>query len=151
MPDTESGTNCAGEANLMNDSKKNLKGSEKRDVFKWAHKNQGNMSAASFYAADADLCLLSTKPRGVVAYIDYKGGGEGITFTEKILYDEWVERRPVYIVEGSDPLNGPFKIFRYKHGGETQFVIDLSGWDDYMIWEAELRREYFKNNGQHTP
>ena len=124
----------------MEDNIKNLKGSDKRDMFKWAHKNK--MNGAPFYASDADLCLITTSPRGVVAYLDYKGSGEGVTFTEKILYDEWSETKPVYIVEGIDPENGPFVVFKYVIGGELVHQCNLKDWSDFTNWEAEIRREY---------
>lgn len=128
----------------MNDNTRALKGSEKRDLFKWAHKN--NMGWAAFYASDADLCLIADKPRrGVVAYLDYKGSGEGVTFTEKILYDEWTLTTPVYIVEAQDPNTGPFRIHLYETGGGLVYVCKLDNWKDFTKWEADLRREYSRN------
>lgn len=129
----------------MNERIKNLKGSSKRDIFKWAHKNK--MNDAPFYAADADLCLIMSKPkRGVVAYLDYKGSGEPITFTEQILYDEWVTAKPVYIVEGADPENGPFKIHLYKFGGECEHVRTVSDWSEFTRWESEVRTSYSRRS-----
>jgi hypothetical protein len=126
---------------MMNNNIKNLKGSEKRDMFKWAHKNK--MGNAPFYASDADLCLIMDRPnRGVVAYLDYKGSNEGITFTEKILYDEWTQTKPVYIVEGSDPENGPFVIKLYCLGGETKFICKAENWQEFTLWEAGIRRTH---------
>lgn len=128
----------------MDENKKNLKGSEKRDLFKWAHKNK--MEHCPFYAADADLCLVSFDPRGVVAYLDYKGSGEGITDSEKVLYDEWSITKPVYIIEGKDPENGPFEILKYIAGGDIEKLQTVSGWMELYAWEASVRREYHKNN-----
>jgi len=124
----------------MDDKTKSLKGSAKRDLFKWAHKNK--MNGSPFYASDADLCLVMSKPRGVVAYLDYKGSGEGVTFTEGILYDEWVATKPVYIIESKDPENGPFIVMEYQFGGELIPSCKLNNWDDFIKWEAELRRNY---------
>lgn len=126
----------------MNDKLKDLKGSPKRDIFKWAHKNKIN---APFYASDCDLCIVSDNPRGVVAYLDYKGSGETVTYTEHILYDEWSQTRHVYIIEGSDPENGPFTVKEYQAGKELKFVCLLKDWNDFTKWEAALRREYAKH------
>lgn len=125
----------------MDDEIRNLKGSEKRDVFKWAHKNKMN---APFYASDADLCLVMFDPRGVVSYLDYKGSNECITSSEKILYDEWVITKPVYIIKGADPEMGPFEVHEYILGGETNFICNLSNWSEFMSWEAGVRREFVK-------
>ncbi len=130
----------------MNEDIKNLKGSEKRDVFKWAHK--AKMENASFYASDADLVLAGTFPRGVIAYLDYKGSGEGITFTEQIVYDEWVISKPVYIIKGSDPENGPFVVSKYICGGSTEYECTLDDWEQFLKWEAMLRRDYSSRNGK---
>jgi len=125
---------------------KNLKGSEKRDIFKWAHKNK--MGNADFYAADADLCLItnSKKNPGVVAYLDYKDVTDDITYTERFLYDEWTASKPVFIVEAADPENGPFTIYQYKSGGGKKRLCNLENWEAFMSWEAEIRRNHCKEN-----
>jgi hypothetical protein len=128
----------------VNERTKNLKGSPKRDIFKWAHKNK--MNAPSFYASDCDLCIVSFNPRGVVAYFDYKGSGESITPSETVLYDEWAKAKPVFIVEGTDPENGPFTVSKYISGIEpTEDVCTLKDWSDFLKWEASLRLEYSKS------
>ena len=128
----------------MDNNIKRLKGSEKRDLFKWAHKNK--MDDAPFYASDADLCLVMPNPRGVVAYLDYKGKGDSITFAEQILYDEWAKTKPVYIIKGNDPENGPFTIFQYMRGNKLILICELKNWNDFLLWEAELRQNFAKNN-----
>lgn len=127
----------------MNDGIKNLKGSKKRDEFKWAHKNR--MNNAPFYASDADLCLVSFNPRGVVAYLDYKDSSDSVTKTEQVLYDEWVTRTPVYIVESDAPTEGPFKIYEYILGGKLNYKNHLKDWNEFTQWEAALRRQYRMN------
>jgi hypothetical protein len=124
----------------MDGKLKNLKGSPKRDVFKWAHKNK--MNAPSFYASDCDLCIVSFEPRGVVAYLDYKGSGEEVTRTETVLYDEWARTKPVYIIEGYDPENGPFTVSQYHDANHMDEVAYLKNWDDFHRWEAKLRYQY---------
>lgn len=135
----------------MDERKRNLKGSEKRDIFKQKHKTLDK----SFYATDADFCLISKSPPGTVAYLDYKGSGEGVTFAEAIQYNEWMGHAPVFIVEGSDPENGPFLIRRYLGAnwrpeppivnyGDEHYCAD---WPAFGEWERELRREYTKRGG----
>lgn len=126
----------------MNEQIKQLQGSRKRDLFKWAHKNKIDRP---FYASDCDLCIVSKEPRGVVAYFDYKGSGEDVTFTETILYDEWSKTKPVYIIEGSDPENGSFVVKKYKPKEASEFVCKLNDWSDFEKWEESLRKEYHKN------
>lgn len=135
----------------MDDAKRSLKGSEKRDTFKRMHKelNRG------FYATDADFCLVSKLPPGTVAYLDYKGSGEGVTFAEAIQYNEWMHQAPVYIVEAVDPERGPFRIRRYLGAdwqpnppdvnyGET---TEAQNWAAFEQWEATLRAEYSRRGG----
>lgn len=129
----------------MNDELKQLKGSEKRDAFKWAHKNKIDRP---FYASDCDLCIVSKEPRGVVAYFDYKGSGEGVTWAEGILYDEWAKTKPVFIIEGKDPENGPFTVSKYKVNDKLELVRELKDWSDFEKWESLLRTEYSALNHQ---
>lgn len=62
---------------------------------------------------------------------------------------------PVFIVEGDDPNEGPFKIKRYLGAdwrpepvdvnyGDVIYVQDWQGFED---WERELRLEYRKRGG----
>lgn len=127
----------------MNDQLKSLKGSPKRDVFKWAHKNK---TASSFYASDCDLCIVSFEPRGVVAYLDYKGSGEDVTRTETVLYDEWAKTKPVYIIQGFDPENGPFTVSQYLDANHVEQIAYLEDWNDFQRWEAKLRAKHSTPN-----
>jgi len=111
-----------------------------------------------FYATDGDLCLISKKPPGTVAYLDYKDSGDKVTFSEAIQYNEWMNLAPVYIVVGANPESGQFKISRYlganwkpepptvKYGE----VIYTKNWKDFEIWEESLRAEYTKRGGWHS-
>lgn len=136
----------------MDDKKRNLKGSPKRDIFKLMHKQA---LGSGFYATDADLCLISKDPPGTVAYLDYKGSGEDITFAEAIQYNEWLSHAPVFIVEGHDPETGPFIIKRYLGGDwkpeppivELEFVTKVDDWHGFGSWESGLRQEYSKRGG----
>jgi hypothetical protein len=135
----------------MDRDKQFLKGSEKRDVFKQRHK----LLEPDFYATDADLCLISKFPPGTVAYLDYKGSGEGVTFAEAIQYNEWMKHAPVYVVSGENPETGPFLIRRYlgadwkpeppqvNWGEETL----AHNWDELGQWEGALREWYRRRGG----
>jgi hypothetical protein len=135
----------------MDKQKRNLKGSEKRDVFKRRHKDL----RGSFYATDADFCLVSKKPPGTVAYLDYKASYDSVTFAEVIQYNEWRNHAPVFIFEGDDPENGPFIVYRYLGGNwkpeppeiELERITELEDWRAVERWEANLRSEYRRRGG----
>lgn len=137
----------------MDEDKRRLQGSEKLDRFKRRHKEING----KFYASDVDLTLISKLPPGVVAYLDYKGSGENVTFAEVILYNQHLEIAPVYIVEGKDPENGPFTITRFMGGNykpepptvDTETICTCADWSEYEKWESELREEYEKRGGWH--
>jgi len=135
----------------MDKRKRNLKGSEKRDIFKRKHKDLDRR----FYATDADFCLVSKKPPGTVAYLDYKGSGEPVTFAEAIQYNEWMKAAPVFVVEGSNPESGPFTVRRYLganwkpdppdvNWGDSVFLEDWSAFGD---WERTIRAKYHRRGG----
>jgi len=135
----------------MDDRKRNLKGSERRDIFKRRHKDL----KGSFYATDADFCLVSKNPPGTVAYLDYKASNDTVTFAEVIQYNEWRNHAPVFIFEGDDPENGPFKVYRYLGGDwkpeppekELEYDSELENWEAVEEWEAQLRSKYRKRGG----
>lgn len=132
----------------MDERKKNLIGSPNRDRFKLEHKKR---LSKKFWAADADLCLVEKQPPGVVAYLDYKTTTDGVTFSEVILYNQWMTIAPVYIVQG-DNENGSFAIYRYLGGDHrpdpptvhTEMDCATSTWDDFARWEEKLRDTYKK-------
>jgi len=137
---------------MQDDGKRNLKGSASRDEFKRAHKEYGR----DLYASDADFVLISKTPPGVVAYVDYKTRLDRVTFTEAILYNEWMVTRPVYIIVGQDPVKGPFDVYRYE-GGDWRPEPPEVKWrqilrcDDYerlTDWERNLRQLYQVRNGR---
>lgn len=135
----------------MDSRKRNLRGSEKRDIFKQKHKTLNR----EFYATDADFCLVSKVPPGTVAYFDYKGSGEGVTFSEAIQYNEWMKTAPVFIVEGKDPENGPFTVRRYLGANWRPNPPDvnygdpiiLKDWPAFGKWELSIRNEYKRRGG----
>ena len=135
----------------MDDAKRQLKGSERRDIFKQKHKELNSR----FYATDADFCLISKEPPGTVAYLDYKGPGDRVTFTEAIQYNEWMKQAPVYIIEGDNPKTGPFRIRRYLGADwkpeppkvNYQDEMIAKDWQELGEWESELRQEYHRRKG----
>jgi len=137
----------------MESAKRSLKGSKKRDLFKWAHKQPP--WPRTFYCTDADLCLVSKHPPGTVAYIDYKDRGDDVTFAEGIQYNEWVKHAPVFIVSTSNPENGPFLIKRYLSANWHPNPIDVTYGEEVVCpdrealisWEKELRAEYTRRGG----
>jgi len=135
----------------MDKGKRNLKGSPLRDEFKHCHKDLRR----DFYAIDADLVLVSKMPPGIVAYLDYKCPGDSVSFAEIIVYNEWMQNAPVYIIESYNPTIGPFIIKRYL-GADWQpdppevdwgEIITLANWAELEEWEGELRREYQHRGG----
>lgn len=128
----------------MDDRKRNLQGSESRDIFKRCHKQKLNRS---FYAIDADLILIKKYPPEIVAYLDFKKSNDRITFAEVIAYNEWMLFRPVYVVQSDDSENGPFDILKYKGGDykPNPPIVDLElieknlDWIGLQKWEGQLR------------
>lgn len=135
----------------MDDAKRNLTGSESRDIFRRLHKELDSQ----FFALDGDLILVSKTPPGTVAYLDYKRPGDFVTFAEAIQYNEWMKDAPVYIVESGNPKIGPFVIQRYLGAnwkpeppvvnyGETQ---QIENWSAFEKWERHLRDLYRRRGG----
>lgn len=89
-----------------------LIGSERRDIFRWAHKQ---IFPSGFYASDIDLVLISSEEsstpditlallskKSILAFIEYKTEfDEKITWAEDIFYDDlYSEGYLIYIVRG---------------------------------------------------
>lgn len=138
----------------MNEDKRNLQGSERRDVFKRLHKH---MSSA-FWASDLDFGLVSKTPPGVVAFQDVKAPWELVTFAEVILYNQLSVIAPVYIVEVANPQTGPFRISLFSTGDhrpnpprvELTLMTECRNWKELEAWEAQLRRNYQLRGGRRT-
>lgn len=130
--------------------KRALRGSPARDAFKRRHKDFG-----ALYASDADLCLVSKNPPGIIAYLDYKAPYDSVTFAEVLLYNDWMRRTPVYIVEGADPERGPFLVHRYEGGDwrpdppkvQLRLVVECPNYEAFITWEEALRRRYERYRG----
>jgi len=135
----------------MDNAKRALKGSEKRDTFKQSHKSLH----PSFYACDIDFCLVSKYPPGIVALFDYKDFNDSVTFSEALAYNKFMEIAPVYVIQASNPETGPFILRRYcganwkpeppdvKYGPPLR----LADWPAVGLWQRELRIEYRKRKG----
>lgn len=136
----------------MDEAKRNLIGSDKRDVFRRRHKDYGT----KLYSLDADMVWVEKYPPGIVAYIDYKQQSDSVTFSEVLAYNEWSTTAPVYIITGDDPENGPFTVERYEGGNwkpeppevKLRLVIECPDWESLTTWEEKLRDKYRKSNGQ---
>lgn len=129
----------------MDDSKRNLKGSEKRDNWKRKHKDLPK----EFWAADLDFVWIEKSPPGVVAYVDYKADNDSVTFTEAIMYNQFTSTAPVYIVQGDDET-GCFKVRRFLSADwhpnppvvQFEEVTTTTSWDEFATWQRDLRRKY---------
>ena len=132
----------------MDDSKKQLQGSESRDIFKRYHKHINKLC----YCIDADLVLVEKDPEGIVAYIDFKKPKDSVTFAEALAYNEWAKTKPVYIVEADSPERGPFSIRQYLRANwrpnppvvEWGDTVLVANWSEYEQWELEIRNNYYK-------
>lgn len=135
---------------MVSEDKKNIKGSPSRDEFKQKHKELLRW----FYASDADLCLVSKNPPGVVAYLDFKLPNDEISFAEGILYNAWIKTgTPVFVIQG-DPETGQFMIMRVlqvdwkPNPPIVQYdeeIYPTKDWDEYQEWEKKLRWQYTLN------
>ena len=135
----------------MDDAKRELKGSEKRDTFKQKHK----ALRSGFYATDVDFCLVSKHPPGVVAYIDYKDYNDCVSFSEALAYNEFMKQAPVYIIQASNPEIGPFVVQRYRGANwkpdppDVDYGVALwfKDWQALGEWEKALRDKYRRHGG----
>lgn len=122
-------------------------GSSSRDDFKQRHKRLDK----TLYACDLDFVLIAKTPvPDIVAAIDYKQHGDGISFSEVIAYNSLIRRGiPVFIVSG-EAASGAFIIHEYlggHHGKPTSRLSEIcrtSGWSEFEEWELTLRRNYIK-------
>lgn len=128
-------------------SKQNLKGSERRDTFKFLHKKR---MPGWYYATDIDFALVSKEPPGIIAFLDFKTPWEDITFAEVLAYNVLLGVAPIYIVQSSSPESGPFRVLQYVSGDwhPEPPVVNLvpmqecMGWEDLTLWEAGLRARW---------
>lgn len=128
---------------MQDTRKQELKGSESRDQFKYLHKKLDK----KFYACDIDFVLVDKYPFRIVAFLDYKGRFEKVTFSEVIAYNYLLTIAPLYIIRSRDVETGPFDIWSYL-GGDPQpeppvikdeLVRQCESWNDLGEWEHELR------------
>ncbi len=135
--------------------KERLKGSPSRDTFKQKHKVVLNNK---FYACDLDFVLVAKYPFRIVAFLDYKRGREGITFSEVVAYNVLLQIAPIYIIRGNDPETGPFQIYKYNWSDpvpeppnvELIPIRQCEGWPELGNWERELRKQGGKLNDERT-
>jgi hypothetical protein len=137
--------------------KKHLEGSKAKDAFLYWHKNR---LPSSFYAVDADLCLIRRSPFTVVAVIDFKAKNKGdkLTFSHIVLYNWFLKMGvPVFIVEalwneqkGKICKFSKIDIYQYMGGDPkpddtpSKLQVILSNGDEraYFEWEKSVREAY---------
>lgn len=134
----------------MDNRTRELKGSPHRDAFKHWHKKLNKQA----YALDLDLVWIVKRPRpGVVAIVDYKRSGEGVTFAEVVAYNDFVSVRgiPVYLIS-TFPLQPPYisiTVREYIWGDpkpypptyQTSLILDSVSPDEFERWQMNLRRQ----------
>lgn len=135
----------------MDKAKQNLIGSPARDLFKQAHKLH---APAYCYACDLDFILITKKPTArIVAFLDYKGMFDDVSFSEVIAYNSLMSIAPVYIVRGKDPQLGPFDIQEYRGGFwqpeppmvNLKHLYHCDNWNDLVAFELSLRDKEMKD------
>lgn len=130
----------------MNDDKRNLQGSDRRDIFKRVHKTLSRR----FYACDLDFVWAEKSPPGIVAFVDYKHPSDGVTFSEVLVYNTLLKIAPVYIIESPNPELGPFKVLSYLGGDwrpeppmvHTELARTCPTWAALEQFEQEIRDRY---------
>ena len=129
----------------MNANTKSQKGSPSRDIFKWAHKQY---TSKLFFATDLDLVLVSKNPYRIIAALDFKRGGDKVTFAEAVLYRKWLAgNNRIFIVISDNPKSGPFIIKELSQVDpkpeppecfySQKFTLD--DWREFNDWEDGLR------------
>jgi hypothetical protein len=130
----------------MNEWAKSQTGSPSRDTFKRKHKDL----CQSLYACDLDFVLITKHPTpDIVAVLDYKQAGDGISFAEVVAYNALIQRGiPVYIVTGCAE-SGRFDIEEYIGGHyrepltQTRIAYQSTCWQDFERWEKSLRANHY--------
>lgn len=144
----------------MKDFTKMQKGSPSRDKFKWLHKQ---LMPASCWALDSDLELIEKSPFPfIVARIDFKLFGDGISFTEAISYHQLITQPPPYTIPVYVIVaDRNFKIDEVQHTSHRfdvwkmtsanyrpdppiwtgDKVLEQASWDELKEWELELRKQ----------
>lgn len=139
----------------MDEGLRSKNGSAARDLFRFLHKNK---LAPHMFGGDLDFVWIEKNPFKVVAGIDLKLAGDGTTFVEVILYNEWIEHvAPLFLVfaESQEAIEqGAFTIFRYDGGDPRPApptvtmaeVCRTATWEEFGEWQQRVRR-YVKRTG----
>lgn len=142
----------------MDEDKRNLEGSKNRDRFKQLHKQQTH---PDFYGLDIDFAFVEKNINGgrkdpfIVAIVDFKTQEDGLTFTEGIAYNHFVNLNiPVYIITclnerfcETEPEEQRFQITQFQKADwepesvpwEGDVVEENVGWRGLRKWEDQLR------------
>jgi hypothetical protein len=132
----------------MNERMTGLKGSPMRDLFKQMHKLR---LPSIMFGCDLDFVIIEKNPDCIVAFIDLKTVGEGVTFAEVIAYNKLLAQAPLYLLyaAGEEEIErGKFLIHRYLGGNrgpnpptiKSVFCAEIGDWNEYRLWEMELRQ-----------
>ena len=123
----------------MDERKKTLEGSPNRDKFKRLHKQL----SPQFYACDLDFVFVEKEPvPDIVLVLDYKMPGDGITFSETIMYCTLVRRG---IADA-----GTFIIQEFigGHHGKPRCMLrdeaSTNTWAEFEQWERDKRNKWKK-------
>jgi len=82
----------------MEDEKRQLIGSEARDIFRWGHKQMGILPT---FCTGGDIDFVLSCEDGIIAAVDYKRYSDTITGTEEIIYDDLKSKGYlIYVVRG---------------------------------------------------
>lgn len=140
----------------MDDELRNRSGSSSRDYFRLLHKKR---LPAHMFGVDLDFVWVEKNPHMVIAGVDIKLIGDGITFTEVILYNEWIAQfAPLYLIYAKSRgaiAKGAFSIYRYESGNpgpeppivQKRLVKTVANWREFGEWQQALR-DYVKGGGE---
>uniref|UniRef100_A0A6M3LQF6 Uncharacterized protein n=1 Tax=viral metagenome TaxID=1070528 RepID=A0A6M3LQF6_9ZZZZ len=135
----------------MDEDKRKLIGSKRRDLFKQRHKSL----AGGFYACDLDFVWIQRRPPCILAVLDSKRPGERPTFSEVITYNSLLALGiPVFLVEyvGDSEVEelDRLTVFRYLGGdpyppqspSQSEHVAGPFSWEEFGKWQASFREQH---------
>lgn len=128
---------------VVDEEKRQLKGSPSRDAFKRRHKD----CAKWFYACDLDLVLVGKSPYRIIAFFDYKTPKDKITFSEAIAFNILKAIAPIFIIRSENPDSGPFTILQFHDADPKPEppvctitpILMCRTYEDLEQWEQKLR------------
>jgi len=143
----------------MDEERRSMSGSAARDLFRLLHKNK---LAPHMFGADLDFVWVEKNPYKVIAGLDLKLTGDGATFVEVIMYNEWIKHvAPLFLVfaESKEAITqGAFIVYRYDGGdpGPAPPTVNMAevcrtaNWEEFGEWQQRVRK-YVKKTGWPPP